>query len=141
MALYSEPSIGSLTPAGKYNFMSAYTNDYKLRYETPSFQQQIEVAIVTAAQAIVNEATNTADHANRMIWAQWALDNSNGAAISFLWACAMNSTIQQSFTADPTGGSINDGDVQYVINSYLPTVLAALEANPPPAPHPLSKLT
>jgi hypothetical protein len=112
--------------------MSAYTSSYAIRYSIPSVQQQIEVAVITAAQDIQNEATTTPDHAQRLAWANWASKNSPVAWIAFSWPVSMNATIQGSVQADPSGQSVKDSDVQFVVNSALPAVIADFVANPPP---------
>jgi len=113
--------------------MSTYTDNWGLRYNLPTFHQQIEVAVVTAAADVQNEATSTPDHANRLAWASWANQNSMAAWVAFGWPCAMNATIQASYKADPTGGSIQDSDIQFVVNSNLEAVVTAWVAHPPPA--------
>jgi hypothetical protein len=111
--------------------MSAYTDSYRLRYQIPSVQNQIEVAVVHAAADIQNEDPATPDHANRLAWANWANSNSSAAWNPFAWPVGMNSTIQGSVAEDPSGQSVKDSDVQFVCNSILPSVIAAFTANPP----------
>ena len=108
-----------------------YTSSYALRYQIPSVQQQIEVAVIHAVEDIFNEDPVTADHANRHAWATWANKNSSVAWNPFAWPVAMNSTIQASVQADPSGQSVKDSDVQFVVNSILPQVIADFVANPP----------
>jgi hypothetical protein len=112
--------------------MSAYTASYAIRYSIPSIQQQIEVAVITAAQDIQNEDPSTPDHANRLAWATWANKNSSVAWNPFAWPVGMNATIQGSVQADPSGQSVKDTDVQFVVNSILPQVIADFVAHPPP---------
>ncbi len=109
-----------------------YTSSYALRYQIPSVQQQIEVAVIHAAEDIFNEAASTPDHTNRWNWASWANKNSSVAWNPFAWPVAMNSTIQASVMADPSGQSVQDSDVQFVVNSTLPQVIADFVAHPPP---------
>jgi len=116
------------TRAGK-KFMSTYTDNYRLRYGTPTFQEQIEVAVITAASDIQNEDASTPDHANRLAWANWANSNSSVAWLPFAWPCSMNPAIQQAFASDPN--SIKDSDVQFVVNSNLEAVIADWVANKP----------
>lgn len=111
--------------------MSAYTASYSIRYQIPSLQQQIEVSVVVAAEDIQNEATTTPDHSQRLAWSNYALKNSSAAWAAFAWPVAMNATIQGSVQADPSGQSVTDSDVQFVVNSALPAVLADFIANPP----------
>lgn len=108
-----------------------YTSSYALRYQLPSVQQQIEVAVIHASQDIQNEDPATPDHANRLAWATWANKNSSVAWNPFAWHVAMNSTIQVAVAADPSGGTVTDNDVQFVVTSVLPQVVADFVANPP----------
>jgi hypothetical protein len=43
----------------------------------------------------------------------------------------MNPSIQGSVAADPSGASVADNDVQFVVNGALPAVIADFVANPP----------
>jgi hypothetical protein len=111
--------------------MSAYTASYALRYSIPSIQQQIEVAMITAAQNISNEDPATADHTNRIAWAKWANQNSSAAWIPFAWPVAMNPSIQASVEADPSGQGVKDSDIQFVVNSNVEAVITYWVAKPP----------
>jgi len=112
--------------------MSDYTTSYAIRYSTPHLSQQTEVSVVTAAVAIQNEDPATADHANRLRWANWAIPNSSVAWIPFAWPVANNASIVQKVTEDPSGQSVPDSDVQFVVNSYVETVITEwVAANPP----------
>lgn len=108
-----------------------YTSGYALRYSIPSVQQQIEVAVIHDVEDITNEDLSTPDHANRLVWANWANKNSSVAWLPFAWPVAMNPTIQASVEADPSGQSVQDSDVQFVVTSELPRVIADFVANPP----------
>src|SRR6201993_1881650 len=109
-----------------------YTASYALRYGIPSVQQQIEIAVIHDTQDIFNEDPATPDHTNRWNWAAWANKNSSVAWIAFAWSVAMNPTIQAAVQADPSGQTVQDSDVQFVVTSTLPTVIADFVANPPP---------
>jgi hypothetical protein len=112
--------------------MSAHTASYAIRYTIPSLQQQMEVAVVHAAHDIHNEDPATADHANRMKWANWVAKNSSVSWFAFSWPVALNPTISAAVEADPSGSTVKDSDVQFVINSNLEAVIADFVANPPP---------
>jgi hypothetical protein len=101
-----------------------YTASYALRYQIPSVQQQIEVAVIHDAVNIQNEDPATANHANRLAWATWANQNSSVAWNPFAWPVALNATIQASVQADPSGQSVKDSDVQFVVDGALPEVIA-----------------
>jgi hypothetical protein len=111
--------------------MSNYTTSYAVRYSTPALSQKTEVAVVTAAGQIQNEDPATPDHTNRLAWANWAIPNSSVAWQSFAWPVAENPTIVAAVTDDPSGQSVQDSDVQFVINSILPKVIAEFVAHPP----------
>lgn len=112
--------------------MSDYTDSYRMRYQTPSLNQQIEVATVHAANDIESEDTGTPDHANRLAWAQYAVPNSSVSYYPFAWPVCQNAAILAAFKEDPSGAAIQDSDVQFVVNSNVATVIAAFVANPPP---------
>jgi|SRR5499426_4130399 len=112
--------------------MSDYTTSYAIRYSTQHLSQQTEVAVVTAGVSIQNEDPATADHANRLRWANWAIPNSSLAWQPFAWPVANNPSIVQKVTADPSGQSVPDSDVQFVVNSYVETVITEWVANNPP---------
>jgi hypothetical protein len=111
--------------------MSAYTASYQIRYTIPSLNQQVEVAMIHVCSDIKNEDPATPDHANRLAWANWANKNSQVAYEPFRWPVAMNPTIQAAIIADPSGATVSDNDVQYVVNSNLDGVIADFVANPP----------
>lgn len=113
--------------------MSDYTTSYAIRYQTPVLNpEKTEVAVITAAEQIQNEDPATADHANRLAWANWAVGNSSVAWQAFGWAVSLNASIRTSVEADPSGQSVADSDVQFVVNSALPQVIAQFIAKPPP---------
>jgi hypothetical protein len=111
--------------------MSTYTDNYKIRYQMPNIQQQIEVAVVTASSNIMNEDAAAPDHENRLAWATCANKNSSVAWNPFAWPVGMNPAIQASIAADPSGYGVNDSDVQFVVNSNLDSVIADFIKNPP----------
>lgn len=129
--------------------MPAYQTSYKIRYQIPSLQEQIEVATMTASQDIQNEDANTEGHEDRLAWANWANKNSGQAWLAFAWPVAMNPSIQTAIETDPSGATVGDADVQFVVNSALPKVIAdfvgdtSMSPNvapkgfvPPPSPKP-----
>lgn len=111
----------------------SYTTNYGIRYQivATGVPQQTEVAVMTAAQDIQNEDPSAPDHANRITWANWANKNSKEATVPFLWPIAMNPAIVASIEADPSGAGVKDTDVQFVVNSVLPQVIADFIAHPP----------
>lgn len=111
--------------------MSAYTASYAARYKTPSLLEQIEVAAITAATDILNEDPSAPDHANRVAWANFVNKSSPAVVASFAWPVAMNPSIAAAIAADPSGETVPDSDVQFVVNANLDAVIAEFVANPP----------
>lgn len=111
--------------------MSAYIDSFKVRYETPSVQHQTEVAVMHAVTDINNEGEAVPDHANRLAWANWATGASSMAVVPFLWPVAMNPEIAGAVGTDPSGSTVPDTDVQFVVNSNVDRVIAEWVANPP----------
>jgi hypothetical protein len=111
--------------------MTPYTTGYAIRYRTPSIEQQAEFAVVTAADQIKHEDSSTPNHANRIAWAGWIDSESALGTMAFMWPIALNPAIQAALTADPTGGTVLDSDIQFVVNSNLEFVIAAWVTNKP----------
>lgn len=111
--------------------MSVYTTNYDIKYSIASIQHQVEVAVVIAAENIRNEDAGVPDHANRIAWAQWIATNSVAGSWPFMWPIALNPSIQASIASDPTGASVTDNDIQFVVNSNVDAVIASWVANPP----------
>ena len=111
--------------------MSNYTTSYTIRYSTPYLSQQTEVAVVTAAIEIQNEDPAAPDHANRVLWANWAIPNSSVAWQPFAWPVANNPAIVAKVTDDPSGQTVLDSEVQFVVNSNVQMVVDNWTANPP----------
>lgn len=93
----------------------AYSDVYNLRYESTSIKSRVEVAVTVAAQDILNEDGAVDNHANRVLWAQWALKNSRAAADQMMWGVVGNATIQTE------GDSSSDADIQFVVNGLVDT--------------------
>lgn len=91
-----------------YNIL--YGDDYR-----PLLNRTIS-AVLNAANAIVNEDPGTANHANRLAWAQAALASRDGLTAAtdemFVGVCS-NATIQM------TGNDATDNDIQFVVNSLV----------------------
>jgi hypothetical protein len=111
--------------------MSDYTTSYAIRYSTPHLSQQTEVAVVTAAVQIQSEDPATPNHADRVRWANWAIPNSPVAWQPFAWPVANNPTIVGKVTGDPSGQTVLDSEVQFVVNSYVETVIEEWAKNNP----------
>lgn len=118
--------------------MSSYITSYSIRYNLGIIHQQTEVAVMHAAGDIINEDPATPDHDKRLAWAQWAIANSGLAHQTFLWPVAGNQSIIDKVEAAPDGSTVLDGDIQFVVNSALPKVVAGwISPTPiPPGPSP-----
>ena len=80
---------------------------------------------------ISNEAEGAPDHANRVAWASYANANSGMAVTSFLWPVAQNPAVVNAVAVDPSGATVLDSDVQYIVNGALDKVIADwVKANP-----------
>lgn len=109
-----------------------YKANHAARYRVPSLLNQIEVAVVTAAQIIFNEDSATPDHPNRLAWANYVNKSSPLVINAFAWPVSMDNVILTSLQADNSGNTVKDTDVQRVVDSILNTVIADFIANPPP---------
>lgn len=81
------------------------------------------VAVEIAASQIVSEDPQTENHAARMDWAKRALlqdaKSQYYATIILRLAVAENGALQEA------GPAASDNDVQFIVNSYLPKLVAA----------------
>lgn len=104
--------------------MSAYTTSFSIRYEILSIQRQTEVAMMHCVTDINNEAVGAPDHANRAAWASYANEASSTAVQPFLWPVASNPAVVNAVTVDPSGATVLDSDVQFIVNGALDKVIA-----------------
>jgi hypothetical protein len=117
--------------------MSDYKTEYALRYTLINVHQQIEVAAVIAAGNIITEDPATPDHVNRLNWANFVMGLSVSAIEVFKWPVAQNPTIQASVAADPSGDSVTDSDVQFVVNSNVDMAVEQYKSSPYYRPPPV----
>lgn len=94
--------------------MATYSEIYDLRNSHP-LKHRTVVAVAKAAQDVLNEDPETANHAARAVWAHAALLNAEAKAKEMLWGVCGNATIQSS------GINSTDGDIQYVVNGLINT--------------------
>lgn len=69
-------------------------------------------------------------HPARFTWASNVLLATNGPrseARRAIWLVLQNATIADGYTGAPTGGSVTDNDVQFVVNSLV-NILAGVES-------------
>jgi len=91
--------------------MAALSDQYTLAI-TPAFIQRIEVALVTAALAVVSEAPTTPNHSARLRYALRVTANPAIEAAVVAMGIVTNATI--AATA-PSGASATDGDIQSTV--------------------------
>lgn len=95
----------------------AYADIYNAANDS-MFQGRCQVAMWMAAQDIVSEASNTANHAARIDWANRVLqDNANITPRQLSMQVLRNLTI----AANP--GASTDGDIQFQVNSVLANLI------------------
>ena len=79
--------------------------------------RQVVVAVFRAAQDVTNEDAGTANHANRLAWANDVLTQDGlsptNEAKRWIWKVLENATIQ----TNPSGAT--DSDVQFVTNAIV----------------------
>ena len=95
--------------------MATYQEVFALRYNNEVLRRQTAVAVAKAAFDVLNEDPLTANHANRVNWAKFALKSTADMVERMMWGVVSNSTIQAQ-----SGGT--DSDIQFVVNSLIPSV-------------------
>ena len=94
------------------------------RNRTPSMAARVEAAVVLWCEARFSEDAGTADHANRVAFAQKCLDETRRqkAVLMLLPLFATNADFQSQ------GDSFSDGAIAWVVNHYLsePGLLAGI---------------
>lgn len=80
----------------------------------PVFYTRVAFIALKAAQNVANEATNTANHANRINYAGRVLTGQDKALLIALHIAASNGTIAS--TLESSGGdAVPDGDLEYAM--------------------------
>src|SRR5512139_1017125 len=97
--------------------MATYMEIHTLRHSSLTLRARTSVACVKAAQDILNEDPGTANHAQRVLWANQALSDATAMAEKMLWGVVGNSTIQTS------GDAATDNDLQFVVNGLIPVYM------------------
>jgi hypothetical protein len=93
------------------------------------FSSRVALIALKSAVAVGNEDPGTADHAERLAWANKALRgdvNNKQLAAAII---ASNSTITSTINATPLnlGSDVADGDIEFALNSII-TALGRAEA-------------
>ena len=86
-------------------------------YHDSNLKNRVEVAIAKAAVDIYKEAPATVNHAERLVWAKAAIQNTKAETEKFIWGVLSDSTIQTS------GNSATDAQVISAVNAIV-TALA-----------------
>ncbi len=87
----------------------------------PTFIQQVEGSLLAAAAQILNEAASTANHANRLLWANAIYTSPQTQTQFFLPGMLTNATIagEAGNAAGASGTPCADSDVDYVVASLF----------------------
>jgi hypothetical protein len=80
--------------------MAAYTSLFDQIYSDPTFEKQVVIACLTAADTVIHEDPATANHDNRMIWARAVLVNPTQAARKMMPVMLVNPTVQSGSYTD-----------------------------------------
>lgn len=86
---------------------------YDLAFGGPELRQRFIAARLKAAWSIRNESAATANHANRLAWANGIIADPEVRGDREYRLFLSNVTIQANGNASP------DGDVEFVVNSFL----------------------
>jgi hypothetical protein len=102
--------------------MATLLEKYALR-TSDTLRQRLTAAMTDAARDILNEDTNTPNHANRLAWAHTVLRDANAAeqeARAHQWRLLLNVTVAAA------GEAATDGDITYVtVAEILPVIIAS----------------
>lgn len=84
--------------------------------------KRLEAAIANAADDVRSEAAATANHAARFNWANNVLGNATGPenqARAIIWLVLQNATVVDGYAGDPSGSTVTDNDIQFVVNGLV----------------------
>lgn len=90
-----------------------YLGIYDLQYRHSDLRTRTQIAISNAAYNVINEDAGTANHANRIIWANYALANPERMMSLEMSLLVQNPTIQAG------GDNATDNDIQFVVNGLI----------------------
>lgn len=88
---------------------------YRLRFATTGIRQRVIGACLKEATAIMVEAANTANHANRVIWANQVIASPESKADQMMAEVAVNSTVLQKYDPAASDEGVPDGDLEYIV--------------------------
>jgi hypothetical protein len=90
-----------------------YLGIYDLQYRHSDLRTRTQVAISNAAYNVLNEDPGTANHANRITWANNVLASPERMMNLEMAILVQNSTIQAA------GDNASDNDIQFVVNGLV----------------------
>ena len=99
--------------------MASLAQIHTIRFGSTGLLPRVEAACLIAARDILNEPGNTANHANRVAWADAALQDPAPAARQIMLDVALNPTVQGSFDPAAQDQGVDDGAVQFIVNSAV----------------------
>ena len=94
--------------------MATY-NELRQLYSHSDLTNRIEVAVIVAAEKIRTEASDTANHANRLIWAKGTFSSTRRAAEQMLMA--LLAANRASTTAALI--AVTDADLQVAVDAAV----------------------
>ena len=93
--------------------MATLLERYDLQYTHTLLRQRTQIAIESAAYDVLNEDPATANHTNRIVWANTALNNPEKLTAIEMALVVQNPTIAAG------GDDSTDGDIQFVVNGLV----------------------
>jgi hypothetical protein len=89
-----------------------YLGIYDLQYDS-KLRTRTQIAVCLAANDVINEDSGTANHTNRIMWANDTLANPERMMNLEMSLVVQNPTIQAE------GDNAADSDIQYVVNGLV----------------------
>ena len=102
--------------------MATLLERYDLQYVHTLLRQRTQIAIESAAYDVLNEDPATANHANRILWANDTLAYPERMTNLEMAMVVQNPTIQAE------GDNAADGDIQFVVNGLVDYFANAIAA-------------
>jgi len=101
----------------------AYTDEYALFADNANdIHKKVARAIDLAARDVINEDEGTANHAIRIVWAQWMRADPDRVIAEAHRAMLR---VLDNATVSAAGNTATDNDVQFVVNSIVNTMADA----------------
>ena len=88
----------------------------------PTFQAQVSGALLAASSQILNESVTTANHENRLRWANAIFASPDQQTAFFVPGVLTNPTVAAAAGNTPlpdSGTPVSDGDIDYVVASLF----------------------